>query len=693
MDKLRILLMALCFCTICSCSNKTGDPTVSDDAGTEFVKEFYDCGIAMNDRVDDIFLLASDKVYFSREENGVDGKTYLRYYYGNVFSNEFFQETGVSIEYKYSVANIAYHDPNSNKDLICIVDHNEQEMVVLKRYTDQGDIVDIRSFPEEKINGEHISAVQINGVGTVFLLTHDGVYQFSNDEEIRKFEGIKGAQFLSLFLVDQKACCVTAEKNMQGDTVRKVVLYNEDGEIDKSMEVPAQSSLFSCQGEILFYNNKCIFELDKEFDGYEKILDFSEEESFSKEEIAIVKSNGKYGIFYKSLADGAYRTVLFDTEKTTSKRRTEITIYDPTGLMEFDCPDSLIDSFNEINQTYHVSVKEYERDLNYVLLSEDKPDLVFLPDTMIKSIGKEGYLENLTPYLDEDKTGFREEIMGDLFSKIIYKDQLYAIPRMIEFRTLCGYESMVGNKAGWTVEEFLNWLEDHPDALTESWMGHFHLLEFCLEGSLEQFVDPKARKAHFDDGMFGEMLKKIKSVSVNQNIGMLISAESGDIKCMSFRGLGDFFARRNPYDPLKCKGFPTENGSEKHLLEFNALTMFSQSGNKEGAFEFIKYFVRYRYGTSTGFHTEQDIFEKITDINGRQFYPVGGGNKEYAAIGEVEVDWFWELYEKAEVADIDQVTIMNMILADANGYFSDQKSLDDVIDVIQSKVQLLLNEQ
>ena len=211
-----------------------------------------------------------------------------------------------------------------------------------------------------------------------------------------------------------------------------------------------------------------------------------------------------------------------------------------------------------------------------------------------------------------------------------------------------------------------------------------------MEEGLNQFVDWEKREADFDSIEFSNMLQIIKDIEINQQEGY-ISAEKGDIKCLTFNGMGDLLRKRYQYDHLICKGFPTEDGEVKHILNYKALSIFKESKNKEGAFEFIKYYVQYRYGGSMGFFTDKANFEKAAEINEKNYWPIEG-NDDLVSVGPDEIKMFHGLFKDSEITKMDTAKMINMILEEANYYFNDQKNIDAVTKVIQNRIQLLLNE-
>ena len=65
---------------------------------------------------------------------------------------------------------------------------------------------------------------------------------------------------------------------------------------------------------------------------------------------------------------------------------------------------------------------------------------------------------------------------------------------------------------------------------------------------------------------------------------------------------------------------------------------------------------------------------------------------EVYASSQEQTDRVLEMIESAQSGERMDQEILSIILEETSGYFEDQKSLESVIDVIQNRVQLYLNE-
>jgi len=176
-------------------------------------------------------------------------------------------------------------------------------------------------------------------------------------------------------------------------------------------------------------------------------------------------------------------------------------------------------------------------------------------------------------------------------------------------------------------------------------------------------------------------------------------------------------------EPAICIGFPCIEGSGTFLGSAgNTLGLNANSNKKEGAWEFIRYFLTEETSenswgipvnknaydqmikenmTPTYFENEEDIYvpeeqRKISE-DGRVEMPI---NTFYRESGEVyiygatqeDADTFKKLFESTNLLSTYDTAILNIIQEEMDSYFSGQKNAEAVADIIQSRLQIYVNE-
>lgn len=157
------------------------------------------------------------------------------------------------------------------------------------------------------------------------------------------------------------------------------------------------------------------------------------------------------------------------------------------------------------------------------------------------------------------------------------------------------------------------------------------------------------------------------------------------------------------HEEMVLIGYPTAEGDEKGravLSPSQPLAIPVSSEQKEGAWLFIERQLasEYRY-RSIELPTRMSQLEKKLEFEWEKYKDIPDGctmSEEAIAnylITERHMNMATEAIENAVVISDTWVQIRWIIQDEAEYYFSGAKSLDEVIDIMQSRVQLYLNEQ
>ena len=679
------LLICIFLCFLMGCDPKDQQVGISEENGEYYEKEFHDCGISMISNVQDDFVVEDGKIFFPVLEVVESKELKLLFCSGDIYKDDLFDYMGMEVDYHEHVGFDIYHDKNSGQDWLCVCDEDDATgQNQIQKFDLDGNLSETVLITSESL-GECVKKFKMADNGIVYLATERSIYAYTDGQEMVEFESPGNALLSDVFMYDNRIAGVYRMMNENNGACLKLVLFDDQGSIQNSTEIPLYSKCFVAYGsEILFFADKRIYKTDESLKTLDIVMDLSEkEDQFYKDVFAVLKKDGNYGMVYKSLSDDVVRSVMFHKVKGQKKEKQEITLYDPTGAMNGIVTDQMLQAFNEMNPDYYVTIKEYERDLNYVLVSDDQPDVIFLNEAGAGAFGHTGYLEDLTPYLRKDLPELESGLIDGLTEKIQTDGKLYTLPRTVVLVTLCGYASKVGTEIGWSEDEFVEWFIGHKDALKNSWMGYLEILNYSLEGALDKYVDFEKKESKLNGKEFQTLLQNIKCITTYPIEGY-VKASEGDIKELTFTTVDDL-AYWNLGEPITFKGYPGKDSTRKYGLMYWGLSMMSTSNNKEGAFELIKFIQGYRYGYAGYFYTVNKTLEKMFEIRLRE-----NANKSEYVVAEEE---FWKLYSDACPKDLNLIPVTNIILGEANSYFNEEKSLEDTVEVIHSRVQLWLDER
>ncbi|MDE6675201.1 MAG: extracellular solute-binding protein, partial [Acetatifactor sp.] len=126
-----------------------------------------------------------------------------------------------------------------------------------------------------------------------------------------------------------------------------------------------------------------------------------------------------------------------------------------------------------------------------------------------------GYLEDLTPYIAQSEKISREDYFDEILECYSSGNALYSIPPTFGIDTLKGKESELGAEPGWTVDEFLDWLAEHPDTVTWEGLSRENVLNFCLKGTLDEYLNWESGQCNFEGEDFQELLRRIGGLTTD----------------------------------------------------------------------------------------------------------------------------------------------------------------------------------
>lgn len=413
--------------------------------------------------------------------------------------------------------------------------------------------------------------------------------------------------------------------------------------------------------------------------------------------------------------------------------------------------NAAVAEFNKKSTEYRIEIKEYITDDWSAALQQMKQEFaagtgVDLLD--LRYLGAEvqiylekGILEDLTPYLENSELVNREDFLPNLLESYTEGGILYTIPDAFSVHTLVGRSGEVGEEPGWTREEFMRYALSLPeDVMLMPYQSKHMMLYYLLGSRAEPFVDQESGISYLDSEDFRQYMEFANHYSLNGadiaydqiprllNEGQLRLDEVTIAEMMDLQKHYGYFG-----EPVTYIGYPTVDGScgTYFVGSGKMFGINSASSEKDAAWDFIsmqltayaqQQAIDSGYGMTYGFPSRKDAlelyFEKsmeanyIYDNNGEILLdekgepmqspkltvtmPAEGGGTtrtEYYASTEEEVEMMKNLISSIMESDASERKIPDMILEEADFYFSGQKSLDETIAVMQSRVQLYLDEK
>jgi len=132
-------------------------------------------------------------------------------------------------------------------------------------------------------------------------------------------------------------------------------------------------------------------------------------------------------------------------------------------------------------------------------------------------------------------------------------------------------------------------------------------------------------------------------------------------------------------------GFPSNSGEQINNIQGQYMFCLSaDSDNKLEGWEFIEYVLANSY-CGSGFPSKKDEFDKVMQEALRT-------DEEWMRIDESEYELVINILDKAKPWDGRTDKVITIIEEEVSSYLSNQKSVEEVIAFINSRVGLLISE-
>lgn len=391
--------------------------------------------------------------------------------------------------------------------------------------------------------------------------------------------------------------------------------------------------------------------------------------------------------------------------------------------------------FNKTSELYRISILDYSQystdedylagytRLNNDILAGKIPDIMILTEDMpIDSYISKGLFADLYEMIDNDPELNREDYFENVFEAFSRDGELYCIVPSFTVNTVIAKQSDVGDVTGWTMQEAINILKSKPEgtalfAFDENRQSIGYTL---INNCLAQYVDKNTGLCNFDSQSFKDVLSFVADLPDQANINY-DDPEIWNKYDTQYRDGTTLASQQSLYgfdslvyyfhgmfgEPIAYVGYPTEdrNGSSIYSNEKYAIT---RKAEKEGAWEFLRYYLTREYQEKVyNFPIIKDLWwekSKVatqkptwTDENGVVYedehtYWMNGETIILDPLSQEEIQELYDFICSVNKVQFYDEAITNIIQEEVESFYSGAKSVGEVADIIQNRVQLYIDE-
>ena len=453
----------------------------------------------------------------------------------------------------------------------------------------------------------------------------------------------------------------------------------------------------------------------------------------------LILSDDQFIGFYYENSTGATKGSLFTYVNPADIKDKKVLVL-AGNYVDYSLKSRIVD-YNKNNEDYRIVVKEYNsyntsddytlglKQLNNDIISGGMPDIL-IADTNIpmESYINKGLVANVDDLIAKDEELSKKEYLQNVWDAYRVNGKLYNVIPSFYIGTMVGKTSIFGDRTSITMDELQNIQAEVPEAtalfgdtvIRDNFL--YTMMSYC--GS--DFVDVSTGKCAFDTDNFVAMLAyagtlpeeygedywgedywKDYQSQFRDNRTLLANTTISSIRDLNGVINGQFG------EEVSFVGFPTDSGMGSIIWNGNFnFALSAKSGNLDGAWEFVRYYLTQEYQDTIqekeyNLPVLRSSFEaSVATATEKPYYLDENGNKvEYdetyyindeeiilPQLTQEQVDKIVSFVESVSKRAYYNEAITNIISEEAGAYFSGQKSARDVAGVIQSRVQVYVNE-
>ncbi len=397
---------------------------------------------------------------------------------------------------------------------------------------------------------------------------------------------------------------------------------------------------------------------------------------------------------------------LLSKRDETRQQRTELVYGMESGVNNWE-KSSIWRAISEFNQTspdYYVVIKNYDNNIERMhadMAAGNGPDIIDMTHSeYYEFYAKNGYLEDLTSYLEQSQ--YKEDIIWNILDAYRIDGKLYLLAPQIQLKGVVINPEYEILPEEWNMETFLNLVAQNgweKPVLAGQAGDSEALLLFLLNGALDIFIDLEQEKSYFETEEFVNMLelcKEYAEMDRSDAMGWTDEEKERNTLCREVRYGGNFSYYLWYGREYHIYGYPTLSGQTYEILSCSdSCAIYSESNQKEGAWAFLESLLsesnqKYSGITEPGFPIRKSVLDELAEESKRMEIKVGG---EMQTVTDSEIQILKDILYTGKICNgMMDPSIRSVIQEETEAYFSGDKNAWDVAHIIQSRVDIIIQE-
>ena len=395
--------------------------------------------------------------------------------------------------------------------------------------------------------------------------------------------------------------------------------------------------------------------------------------------------------------------------------------FDTSEYIDYDAIDGASDDTERANL-----INQAEADISNAIameiMSGEGPDII-LDASSIIALQNDEYLFDLSSFISENFTN--DELFTSVVDAARVGDKLYYMPLNFGIAGIATNESRVNTASGvgFTFEEYTDFVENECNGANplSAYMGRLEVFENILASQSEYFYNPSENEVSFDSEEFYELANYISenvtedAVNSESYEGIMIiennSSANGGMGEAWATSLSNRYAYVSEFlyageDIVIC-GYPSVDGRGPSVQVQNSISV-SALANTDLCCEFVKLVLSYEASSADGdapFSINRqatiDSVQSAIDTENTYFYEImdmGFTEQEVENMGirlidESGITRLTEMIDSvSNVLSLDPA-VNQVVCEEIGAFFAGQKTIEEVANTINDRVQTVLDER
>lgn len=364
-----------------------------------------------------------------------------------------------------------------------------------------------------------------------------------------------------------------------------------------------------------------------------------------------------------------------------------------------------IAEYNLTHEDCQVEVREYGQDgreegllrLNAELVRGNGPDLIDLSDIDVGPYISLGILTDIYPMLENDPELRRESFVPSAMKLYEADGHLYGISPGYRLETVMGKKALLGDATEWTVEKMYDIIDNLPEgSCFVNYLGSLGLLRIVLQRGMGEYVDWEAGTCAFDSDPFKKLLQLaavMDTLPVFDDEEQAIAEGKLLANRLYVSDVEEYAAASRLFqgEPVVCVGFPSAEGGGALVTPYLPVGI-CRGTNQDAAWEFVRSLLEKEFQEKHicfNFPLRQDALQKLFE-NAMTLSAKNAAAEE--TLRQEDCDALYEVICSANCSQIYDANIWNIVAEEAEAYFDGDKALEQVVQIIQSRTTIYIEE-